>query len=376
MGVSFLIPIVGFAGAGCADEGLARFREAWEQAREAEIPANVKFRYRQLLYPEMKDSELSTLEKAVEGKPDHPARSAVETERRRRQEGPDPVDYQVWYRGERAWRFNKTEHKNLHRGHAMYVDRVTTPDLIWAMVPTHLNIVDPSAPPEGRDYADARSEFEQAIRTFAWGALGTGESVDMQPRSARFDDQEWVAQAAAPNWSVIQWEGTVAEDGRLLPESHELVESERFAPLVGLQKTFSEWAWDPVLSNWIAHRVEERHPDGRLRQVWQFLGSQTLDREEFTEVTALPSSQAGDPVRGETTYRSIMDFRPGIDRIRVLTDAGFDDSPMPASMRAAPGSKVDLRTIGWVLAGILAAALLAVRIWTRRPRQHLAEAAK
>jgi hypothetical protein len=338
------------------------FRSAWQDAADVKVPARAVLRYHELLYPTLSDGELRQLEERVAGKPDHPDRRTLDAEKRRRAKGPDRIDYQVWFQQSGAWRYNMTDHAE-----GFYVDQAVTPQIVWSLVPKTLTVIDPgTSPPPNKDYAVSEDDFTTMFRRLAWARMPGPPSVNMQLQDATIRNGRWTGVASAAGWSTRRWTGYYDDEaGRLILEETVLVESPKFPEARGKSERYSGWSFIELLGQWTARRIEERSADGRVQRVIEFDGAEPLDDDTFAELTAIPPSAGTDPIRGATTFTSIIDYRPRAEKITTFTPNGTVETPLPASSLGRSRSH-SLRVAGWVLAGAILVALVAIRLWRVR----------
>lgn len=342
-------------------EVLGFFRASVREARAWRPPPNIVFRFEESLYPQLDDAALAALDESTRRFPDHPERATVAREKRRREKGPDRVEHAFWYAGPQRWRYSTTDH-----GQKLYVDQVVTDELMWSMTADTLAVIDPKQVPPQRDLRSAEGEFYGHLGWFVWGRLHNGESIGLEPVEAgTTDGKRWYGLSSAPGSSSFRWEGDLGDlSSRAMPLRSELVASETFPREVGTVYELSGWAMDPLLKQPVAHRIELRAPGGRLLRVAELRALEPLDQAEFRRLTAEPSDNGSDPVRGPVTYASVLDFRPS--RQSIASRGARDQAkPMPSSMVGATSAD-KYRPTAWIAAGALVSTLVAARVWRAR----------
>ncbi len=332
------------------------FEAEWAQAKEYEPETSFYMRWTETLYPDptLSKADLEAMASRIEGRPDHPERQILETERRRRREGPDVNTNRVWYDGPGLLRYSRT---NSWRD--LYLDVALTPKAHWSLIPSQLTVMSAKNPTPKRDLTTSAREFQRMLRQFVWAGYGSG----LVPISAEETSNSWLGRAGKPEFSTLEWKGAYSQEaGRVLPSSEVILDaSERFTHNIGNTTTFEGWSFLPELGSWAASRIEERNRDGKLLRVWEIAEVRPLKPKEFASVSAIPSLAEEDPIRGVLTFKTIMDFRPGIEKTTTFHDTGVTEYPISADqLGRAPSAW--LRGIGWTVAGLIVTALVALRL--------------
>lgn len=339
-----------------ASSELSAFQEAWNSAKGYSPPPNVLIRWHESLYPDptISEADLAAMAQRVEGRPDHPERAVLETERRRRRAGPDKVTTTVWYGGPGFMRINRDE-----SWRDLYVDIALSDKAHWSMVPTNLTVMSPDSPAPDRDYTAFDGDIRRLLRRTVWSDFGSG----LQPKSVDVTGDRWSAVAGDDALSFIRWDGVLSEDaGRALPDRAVTVRTApRFANEVGRQTEYRGWHFDPVLAQWVVTELVDKGPEGDILRTLRLDAVETIDRSLLDNVTSVPSVTDTDYVRGVPTMTTIMDYRPHAERITTITAQGVSETPMSAARLGHPPSK-SLRRIGWGVAGLIIAALVAIRL--------------
>lgn len=306
------------------------FERTWEEADDFTIPENVVFRYREILYGD----------------------SAEESSQ---------VSYEVLYRRSGFWRFNRTEH-----GDGSFFDRVVTPLDVWAASPGSLTVLAPQAPPpKGRDYPAAEREFAAALRQLVFAGFQVGRPIGMVPRDAEFDGQGWRGTAASTDLAIELRGELTPHSERILARSYRYAASKRFPDSVGKTWSVSGWVFDEVLETWIARRIAERRPDGRLARELLFEGAERLDRGLLVELTKPPELDlsAIDPLRGTIRFADVFN----------LAHYWREDLYPEPETEAASGTAASLLalTAGLPLSGITFIVLITVLAFLAGRWSHL-----
>lgn len=334
----------------------------WDAARELEFPKGVLISYRQTLYATMTPAEIDELARAVEGHPDHPDRLRLSIEQRRAK-APDVIDFQVWLDGRGRWRYNRTDH-----GQSFWVDITIDRNLGWSLTQDSLMVVDNSRPPENRDLASTGGELATLLRTLMQGDMGAAEAtltVQSPPQSsatrARFDTR-------FSNDLVRRYDLERSSPGNpWLPIGWEVLECPSAPSSVGTSKVFTGWHLEPEINGWIAQRVDKRDPSHRTVETIELLSVARPSESDFAAALALPTPVSTDVARGPSTIRSVFDYRPDHGVILSIGQDGTTRRPVPGLAEAGRISST-WRLVGWILAAILAATLMTLRLIVRRRR--------
>ncbi len=334
----------------------AMFESTWEAAHAFELPRNLLVRYRITEYPRLTDAEVAAIRARIEGKPDHPDRRTLEIELRRRQ-APDTTLVTFWYLDEHHWRYSRDESFQ-----DIYIDVADNGEYLWTLTPVSVQVFASNAQaPQNRNVALMRSDAATDIRQFVYAGWGSVpyEQLDILSSSSN------TVRVRIPNGSLWSHTVTPVPDGsRLLCERSILLESS-FSD--GGDRVFSHWDFDETLGQWRCTRIDQRDVDGRLIRTRELLAVETIpDRSSVAHLLVAPVQDNGiadtDALRGGLdSVQTILDFRNGQERIINITDTGIQQSPMPRGMRT-PARPFPWSVVGWILAAVLGAGLVAIRI--------------
>jgi hypothetical protein len=338
-----------------ASADLLRDFEGWWDAAKAYWPDSpVYVAWAEHIHPDpaLSESDLRAMAARVEGRPDHPEREVLENERRRRGSGPDIVRYEAWIGGPASVRFNRTD-----TWRPFFVDVGIDGRTQWSLTSTHLAIVDSRAAPSMRDFGVFADDVQRMLRQLVW--CGFGSRVKPQGATAHGDHATLVAGAA--DLSDVEWRGRLDKStGRFLADESRVVASSIAPDRVGASTRFGDWVYSAALGEWISQRVESRDPEGRLVKALELTELRPLDEQELASVLAIPDVSEPDPVRGEPTFTTIMDHRPGIAKASVVQDgAVVGERPLG---EPAGGLNRSTRTLTWIAAGVIVATLVVLRL--------------
>ncbi len=337
------------------------FQETWTRAHTFAFPRAVVVRFEVTEHPRLSDAEIANIRRRIEGRPDHPDRKRLEVELRRRN-APDVSRWTLWYLDDHHWRCNLDEPYQ-----ALYVDTAENNDHRWTLSSTFAEVYDADLPPPpNRDVSLMKTDAIGEIRRFiyaGWGAYPVNEAAIL---SASND----IIRLRLPN--DTQWRHDVEhapDQSRLLCSRSVLEEATAFP--TGSETTFLDWTFDEVLGHWRCARIEERNADGRLLRTRELVSvERIIDPDSMRSLLRTPVVSGrpaeSDPIRGPLdSVTTLIDFRSGQEHIVNLTEAGTTQTPLPRGM-LPPGRRFPWTIIGWSVAALLGAALVAIRVFTAR----------
>lgn len=277
---------------------------------------------------------------------------------------PSHETYRLWRTGS-SWRWSRDNEDNAHT----FWDMTWANGLAWTLSPDALTAADQATADatnlhiEGANSAtscDVQLLFTAGIAT----ALASG--IHLDPTLG--NDNKWHAEGTAQrgdgasirfvvsgHWqptealgSVVHSEFSLSRDGKLVGTS--IVDA-------------TDWVPIPQLKLAIARSVlwKESGLDRRITLV----SHSAYSSSEFKRLTAVPSITEDDPIRGRPTFRSVTDFRGGRPRVSEVDSQNRTKlAPMMPDRQEA--SNNTLRTLGWVSAAGLVAAIVLLRIRSYR----------
>jgi hypothetical protein len=212
--------------------------------------------------------------------------------------------------------------------------------------------------------------FWPEINRMMFGGLSDGVISGIKRDALRWDGSKW---------RVTLWWGESRDRAKLTTEvsgrwdeqlERGFVESEKITSntvrpdSVGSGAVYKDWRFVPEIQRWVAGRTEEHAADGRLERVIAFEGASAGERGDFALVTALPDAEAADPIRGDTTFLQLVDFRRGIAKDRSApSDPLGSAAPLPGGRNGF--EHVWRRWLAWVVVAILVSSLVALRIFRK-----------
>lgn len=304
--------------------------------------------------------ELDALESEVAGKPDHPQRVRLARVKDELANGPEQTLSRVWWFGPTRWRHSqepvRIQDEALAPIGRRFTDTAFDGTSAWSLIPEQANIVDAAAAPPGYDYASDGFSITLNIKRLLFAGL----QLDGKPTSVsapeELPDGRWRAALTSQSGLSIVFEG--------------VIDSERGPAVV--VSSLAHWPEQPGASDRWAFGSRKELP-GLPVPVYETAaelenGSERLilrpvscapSALSASEVTAPPSLDRADPVRGMVKVASLNDFRTG----RSLQISAQEDSEQPrvTETRLVQTRSPGIRLLGWGLLTALCFAFLYVR---------------
>ena len=366
--ITFLGLLLALATAAMGQEATLESRvESWleERLKEAERPQNldgIALTWHVAHPPSGTAEDLAQLRSLVAGKPIHPLRAQIERLEHELQYGPASETFTLWYERDNRWRLNR---EVAHQPSVPYVDVACKGDLAWSLTSVHVNVVDSDSAPSGYEYANQQQDFKLHINSFLLNNLDVCSRFGARVEEVVSRDQA--------NWSAVlqtadgtreylvsgHWSETA---GQPFIDSLDMIytgESETSKRSID----YADWRYDDVLARWTPHEVVHLKGDGTPWFALSVVESVAYDSNELDALLEPPTPAGSDPIRGAYTFRSLNDFRPGVESGFVLTEGEMTERPLPVSPR---GGAMALRRIGWWALALLVAAFVGIRLWQKR----------
>lgn len=339
---------------------------AWfeeEHTRGAQLPVlgPVLLRYTVEFLEVPSSEDLHRLREEIRTRPDHPDASLLEAYERR-QARRDIYTYDVYLPTSGSWRCSKAFPDG-----TMYFDVTVTPEHAWGLSPALLAITDRSPNiPRGYDYAHSTgSSLFCDLADLFHGSVGGAHDAGLEVTSVSQSADTWQVDGRTKTGLLIRYSGVWdAAAGRGFVTR---VRSGSDSPAPGADAevaVFEGWRQDPTLGAFIATRVT-RGPEGRPpSRLLTFQSVSSRLPENPGTLIAIPSASSVDPIRGALTFRAVQDFRNEMTLSRTqAADGAWSERSAPRPDPA--GNRPRMRTLGWILAGSLVTALIALRIRNR-----------
>jgi hypothetical protein len=340
--------------------------EAWFLREWNAAPKDLAFPGVRLSFCEEWPCDLSAADVArlrfeAQGKPDHPNWDSIRTFERVQRQGADADCFDLWVEGPGRWRFNRSLN---YQEPGYFNDIASVEGVAWSLTPTQLTIVDPRAPAvTSPNLLVWGRVFSRNLGLLMYGGLSLRHSLEL--RVQRFHETaggSWEVLAEGPSGVSAIFKGTWdVQTGEGAVRTLHIANCAQTPQIEG-EYAFEDARYDNVLHRRVAGAVTHRQNRAVVRTL-RFVGASS-DSQPFSALVRLPDVSGQDPVRGRITVRSVYDHRPGIEQYKELADSVSTVATLPE--RGGDRRAGDLRILGWVTAGSIAAILIGLRL--RRSR--------
>jgi len=245
-----------------------------------------------------------------------------------------------------------------------YIDVIVSDRNRWEITPQVLRVYPgEGAADDGRDPSVDYNIFWPELGRLLTGGFSTGVRAGFIPAVPSVDengDWEFVASMMDPETPEqgirMKYAGIYDPSTQTpLVASMEIIAHSYRPESVGKITRFSDWSWQEELGTWVCSTARTIRPDGRPDRQLVF-ESVRDDGPSFADAVRMPDSDSVDAVRGPVTYTTIVDFRKNqIQDIASGDVASFQMKPAATNRKA-------IRWMGWGAAGVVAAALVLLRL--------------
>ena len=226
-------------------------------------------------------------------------------------------------------------------------------------------VLEPGAPfPAERAYFGATGSSAGAwLSRFTSGSFSALTLANGAPAGAEWSGENLIGRIRLPSGFIVRVSGILGT-GSPAYRVRELSSTPPDARVPTLRLRFHDWIPEPALDGaLVARRVERLDAEGRVVELLELTSVRPINNEEFERVTAIPAHDGEDPIRGASTYTSIFDYRPGAHTFTSISADGTTTTiPLATAREGWPG----MRALGWIVAAIMVACLLWVRIHRAR----------
>jgi len=306
--------------------------------------------------PALSPEVLSQWKQIVSGHPSHPLNISLAQNERRLRNGPDTIDYVLWFANDQLWR-TAVDQSNVDVG---YMDQGMDGRDSWDLNRDNMELrsaaTDPNGPRNGESGIGIVRDFvSQGLTRF----MGVGSSkptfrtvVAGSNWKAEFGDGTTVS-------GVISGEWTDKETVRI--DEISLIATGSDTPRARLLP--SGVVVDSVLQTNRASQIEIRTPNSIAIIAWEAATTATMN--EVAERAQAPNPTGSDPVRGKLVVRQVNDLRAGEGSLSFREA----DTWKTVSKAQVNRSYSHLRSVGWIIATIIVVIILGLRIRSVRAQQ-------
>jgi len=276
------------------------------------------------------------------------------------------AEYRLWI-GRRRWRLSKDIPQ---RPSQAFGDFGFDGETVWRLGPTSLSLVE--RVDESGAEANLLASSRRAVSWLFHGGIGEAWGLPDSPTPTSFEHDAsngWTATATSDSRGGWRWviRGRMAPDGVPLTDSLVIEPTQRSAETPATDVRFQDWRFDPLLEQWVAHRIEVRRtPDLRLSEVWTVTSIEPVTAGELAEVTQRPTWNGEDAIRGPLSVRNVNDYRPGT-RESLRIEDGVVVERWSMTPRASTSA---LRQVGWWLLAIVVGGVVAFAVRHHRAVMH------
>lgn len=336
----------------------------WQATKEQVSYPNHRIAWKVEKHEVPPPGELERLRAQVAKVPEHPDRELLSAYDRRRAGQPDVEEHTFWDGGPGRLRYNRTFGADSSVG---YFDIVVTARDYWGMTEEQLTLLKPGQQVAGRDYTTSEPGVRNHLSLMTTGGFGFVPSMSLDEASRTLSDGAWTCRGMITQTGAsVQFEGRWhTELGTFVVDRLTIRPATAALDDPAQHWLMSAWRFDPVLERPVAGRVAEYLPDGRLRRVFLLGTIAPLGDGEFARVTKTPDpTTTSDATRGSVTFRSVWDYLNQGAFLVKNAETGALETALRTTDPTIPEGK--LRRIGWVVAALVIASLVWIRI--RRSR--------
>jgi len=323
----------------------------------------------------MHPTALDALRREVKGDPRHPEYVRLAQAENYLKRGACVERRTAWMQGGggHMWRVNSDFDCVTDVGQAMPShDTGWRPDGAWLLNgPPRPEIVlfDPRKGfPPNRDISGFKDLALNPFRELLFARIGWLGEPQIDAAGSRLEDPDQLELRVVSK--SMQRIGTIrarwdASTERALVSDFKLESTDVNAPAFarGFMLRATGWLYEPVLSRWIAGRVEIRSLGGDLERAFVYTDAIPIDEKQLEFIVATPSPDKADGVRDWRIER-ILDYSadPGAP---VRHDPFLGRAPLITASSDTSTSRW-LRYLGWATGVVLVGALIVIRLARKR----------
>ncbi|HBS28396.1 MAG TPA: hypothetical protein DEB06_02850 [Phycisphaerales bacterium] len=318
------------------------------------IEYEVEFHHR------VSDAQIRALVAEVRGKPDHPKRHELQALLQARERGPTTRRNRFWSGGPGVWR----RCEDGSNSELPMLDQAMNRQSTWLFGGKQVRIGVPDQPEVGQMYS-SQTEFSVLIdirrmlfQPFPATCSPAVALEDFRPGQGG----EFTAVVGAPaDPARLRLAGRwIPEDARAELSSVTRIAKDQ-SDRLHIAVMIDGHMFDPAIGLWVAKEVLEVDPARGSERTLRFIRAEPFDPSMIDELTAPPSRDRPDPIRGVQNIESVWDYSGGT----VMITEG--DAPPRPMLGAMPREKVPTgasrwQWIGWSSAGAIGAALVILRL--------------
>jgi len=314
---------------------------------------DVRWRMERTLVPD--PAALAAVRERVKDRPEHPDRLRLESIERRRA-GREYFDRRLLVGpggAARVCRSNGT-------APAEYFDTVLDSERLWSLSPLQLTLSKPGG--AGWENAAALVADRAELLVLLTGGLSELGNLDLTPDQSEVSGDAWrVRWLAASRGATAQAKGRWGRDPSARTVEELNVEIGSGPDAIRVSWRSEGWSVLPSLGLPAAARVHEVTRPGWDDRLFTLTSADLLDITTVSAALKPPAIDGADPIRGPVTFTSVTDST-GSEPIFSTRDADGTFRITPRSATPSGQREASLRTWGWVLMAMFAAAFIVLRV--------------
>ncbi|QOJ00549.1 MAG: hypothetical protein HRU70_08615 [Phycisphaeraceae bacterium] len=341
------------------EQARAWFDRVVAHARSGLDSLELKITYRVESLEPLDTTQIPALRARVKDFPEHPDRILLDRLERFERFGPEIRTQTVWVR---HGQLRISREPTLDPG-SFYYDLIDFGDSGWSLTPTQLSLVGTrDSRPRGQSFASPISASALEVHDFIAPGAATLARADVQrfilDPTGRWSAESVLATPAGPRAYVVRgrWDpsrGAGAFAGSQLHESGldskviSTLEASDHRPTAGMLS-------DPAS---VLMYASQASPPRRATLV----ALAALDPAEFKAVTARPTLNGSDPIRGPVTFTQINDYT-GRDAEYRVADEKREFQTVAVEETPEGRQRAWLRRAGWALAAGILVTIVLLRV--------------
>ena len=294
----------------------------------------------------------------IQGLDDHPERQMIEEDRRLQREGPYVCEIAVLIDSARRWRYTRGEKLSEGLGsRSPFISAAVDNGVAWSASNGKLTVAPASDWPAA--FSGMPPDSGQVMlnaRQFFSGSLGFMDWSEIRAKQTTIDGSQWTIVCQCGDRFEMEWRGEW-RDGRgfVSTNTNRTFQREAKHPTVIIGGKFADWEYRSDIGLYVASRVDRFSLEGWIDESSHFVSVEEVSDADARAMTRVPEPSVTDSLIGSHVYAELHDYRNG-----SLVVSSFDSAGEVAStQRVGASGGLGLRTLGWIVGGIMLAAVVA-----------------
>ena len=332
----------------------------WRAGRDVSVPTDTHLIWTERTFASMTSSEVEAALAALpQGAPDDPRRQALRREQWLADSGGVTSTFELWYVDNAHFRLNETLPEATWTPE---IDAVVDGTEGWAYAGDGVvTAISTESPPDGRDPRIHVETIKRVRSLFLAGGMGRGSSK-LELTDFSFDANTWQAAMRVPDADIrFDLTGTYETDRSAFLLERVTIHSPDYPETHGVVTTYEGHQFHEHAGRDVPRQVREIDSNERPIRELTLRSLEAFDREDFTQIAALPDPKDGDITRPDRRVKRIDDYRISAAVSQEYDEHGeLTSSEVLAIPAPKHGSK--WRVAGWLMAGILIATSIGLRL--------------